>query len=658
MLIASAFAILLTWMVLAVVLVGVGSLVLRRFASDFFLLDSFWLGLCVSVALLEIWTFLQPVNLAINVLLCALAAIGLLENRAILFQRFKSALQTARWSIPLYLGIVMLLAFRASGPCDYYDTGLYGAPVVRWILTYPVVPGLANLNGRFGLNSSVFLCTAALSQGAWKGLGFHLLTGFLVAAIWFTLLPACLRLVRGSSASPADWFYSILAIPMGFWTARTPIVGTQTDEPGAIVCLVATGMLFEEIHRLQRNEAEGHPGSGSVRLIVAATLFALAVAFKQSTMVFAVLAWWLAFFWIWSKGRSTKNRNLYMVGAVALSVAVVLPWCARGVILSGYPLFPATTMAFPADWKVPVPVAHWYVGAVRSFARMPDVPLADTRAMAWLRPWLHLAIHDRSSSQVPFLISLSGLAVVLGLRLRKKTCPLPAWLWLLVPSFAGTFFWLVAAPALRFNQFAIWTTAATLGTWGIVSLAPGPHRAVLTKVVLAGLAALLIWCLISFGWKASYARLLASPGLEPLPTASVVARQTPSGLTVYVPAEGNQCWDAPLPCTSYFDETLRLRNPQSMRYGFTSQSQAQNLPRLQVALPASQPSGLPTFKLSNLLTFQQSFSTHYEYAQASTALPAANFVSYRAYVHQSYADDLFHSESFQGSHRRHPAQRH
>lgn len=57
MLLASAFAILLTWAVLALVLIGLGSLVLCRLDTDFLLLDAFWLGLAVSVALLE---FPQP----------------------------------------------------------------------------------------------------------------------------------------------------------------------------------------------------------------------------------------------------------------------------------------------------------------------------------------------------------------------------------------------------------------------------------------------------------------------------------------------------------------------------------------------------------------------------------------------------------------------
>ena len=46
-------------------------------------------------------------------------------------------------------------------------------------------------------------------------------------------------------------------------------------------------------------------------------------------------------------------------------------------------------------------------------------------------------------------------------------------------------------------------------------------------------------------------------------------RMTSSGLLVYTPKFGDQCWDAPLPCTPYFKESLRLRRPGDMASGFT-----------------------------------------------------------------------------------------
>lgn len=257
--------------------------------------------------------------------------------------------------------------------------------------------------------------------------------------------------------------------------------------------------------------------------------------------------------------------------------------------MSGYPLFPAAALGFPVDWKLPIGVMHWYVAAIGYWGRFEEMGIAKVSGLTWLRAWLDVNLRNRGAVQVPLLISLIGSATVLGHRFRRKAWAFYPWLRLLIPSLAGALFWFFVSPAPRYGQFSIWTAAGTLGTWGIVSLTSGPHREQLTRIVLASLAGLLIWCLISFGWKGPYAVLLGSPPLAALPEPRVTARQTLSGLTVYVPAEGNQCWDAPLPCTPYFDETLRLRNPQSMRFGFVSKSQGSQLPRLQVDLSA-QPS--------------------------------------------------------------------
>jgi hypothetical protein len=429
---------------------------------------------------------------------------------------------------------------------------------------------LANLHGRFGFNSSVFLCIAALGQGPWKELEFHLFTGFMLSALWATLLPACARVVRRVSTSLADWFYIILAIPVLFWTVRARIAGTQTDEPATVVCLIATGILFE--HLCQEDESDPRK-TNAFRLIVATTLFSLAVAFKLSTIVFAVLAWCLAFRGIWLLGRSARQRTKYIFAALALSTLILVPWCARGIILSGYPFYPATVFAQPVAWKIPLSAARWYALGVRSWGRIPDTPFRDTQGLHWLGVWLNRALRNRPAFQVPLAISIAGLVVSLTLRFRGKPHPARPWLSLLFPSIAGIIFWFAASPDLRFAQFAIWTAAATLGAWGIVSLDLQRQRSS-ANLVLAALVFSSIWCLISFGWKEP---LLALRGVQrpaPLPNPALILRHTVSGLAVYVPAQGDQCWDAPLPCTAYFDESLRLRNASSLRWGFTSEGRA------------------------------------------------------------------------------------
>src|SRR5439155_2263053 len=135
------------------------------------------------------------------------------------------------------------------------------------------------------------------------------------------------------------------------------------------------------------------------------------------------------------------------------------------------------------------------------------------------------------------------------------------------------FFWFVASPDPRFAQFAIWTAAATLGAWGIVSWDFHSQRCH-SRPVLAVLLLSSIWCLISLGWKEPFQTLRGVQQPPPLPNPALMIRHTSSGLAAYVPIQGSNCWDAPLPCSAYFDESLRLRDPSSLRSGFISERRA------------------------------------------------------------------------------------
>jgi hypothetical protein len=569
-----AAGLLLTWVLCTAVLIGLGSLILHRFGEGCCLLDDFWMGLAMAVAFLEIWSLLRPVTPAAALLLVAAGFLGLVWNRKKLFGQSKEVLRGVGWPVLAYILIAAYIALRSCGPCDYYDTGLYGAAAVRWIVTYPAVPGLANLHWRLGINSSVFLCDAAMRQGAWANLYFHFFTGLMLAAMWAAIFPSVIRLLRGAPVSTADYFQSLLAIPASSWAVRSKIVGTLTDEPAAIACLFAAGILFSELSR-EEGENRGERG-GNARIVVAASLAALAVTFKLSVIVFSALAWAVAFVWLFSSTRLSRRRGVWITASVVLPAVILLPWVIRGLILSGYPSFPSAILGIPADWRVPAAVANIYVGWVHSFAVTQAYELAPAGKIVALgkfgeaaRWFLGLA-RNREGFQVPFLLSIAGAAALLGCRLRGVGLRRSRSLWLLLPALGGVVFWIVEAPDPRFGQAAIWTLAATLGSLGIAS-SVARLKWLRPRLVSAGLLLAMLWCLFSFGWRQSYRPLESVRALVPLPEVRVVARRTASGLIVYVPAEGNQCWDALLPCTPYFDNTLRLRSPGNLGGGFVSE---------------------------------------------------------------------------------------
>jgi len=127
-------------------------------------------------------------------------------------------------------------------------------------------------------------------------------------------------------------------------------------------------------------------------------------------------------------------------------------------------------------------------------------------------------------------------------------------------------FWFLEAPALRFGEAAIWTVAATLGTFAAAQFLDQVRK---VRIALAGLLMMTAW--------AAHPRLFWNSDMRPsvgvrtflhFPNATLITRKTSSGLTIYVPVETNQCWDAPLPCTPYFLNSLHLRQAGKLESGF------------------------------------------------------------------------------------------
>jgi hypothetical protein len=559
---------------MASALIGIGGAALRFLDSEPELADAFWMGLVGAAGGLELWSLFFPITGDVSIFVLGVGLTGAAVNRKWVNGRIKAIREEAGWwPIAMLAALMFLVAVRSAGPCDYSDTGLYGAGALRWATTYPAVPGLANVHARLGFNSSAFLCMAALDHGPWKGLTHHLFGGFILCGFFPTLAAAWKRIARNDVVWASDWFYAILTVPMAFWAARAKLVGTLTDEPTTIACWAAVGILCERL--------SGKP-SGAYRMVVATALLCLSVTFKLSAAMFVLLAWIVALAMVWTMEVRTASRN-YAALIVAISAAILVPWCIRGMLLSGYPFFPSTAFGFPVDWKVPAGIAKYYARGVQSFGRDPDAYfLKDTEGWKWLGNWLAHAVRNRPAFQTPTLVAVCGSFVALAAQ-RGAKAPLyrgrQRVLWLLLPSLAGIVFWFLLGPDLRFGQFAIWTMAATLGTVGIVALEERSSAAG-RRTASAGILGLMMWCLVSFGWIPPYRELATTEPLSRLRRMDVIEKETRTGLRVQMPVQGIDCWDAALPCAAIFDETLRLRKPGDMRWGFASSASADFIQKL------------------------------------------------------------------------------
>jgi len=559
-----AGCIVLTWMACGILLIGIGSLTLRAFSQAFSALDALWVGLITSATFLAIWNLFWPISSSADYWLVCSGILGVYWQRRQLLGEAREIL-SRKILLAVYAAICAAIAFRAAGPCEYYDTGLYGAQMVRWAQAYPAVFGLANVHGRLGFNSLVFSIDAALGHGPWSNFYFHLFGGFSFCVLWSALLPACSRVIRGEDIEASDWFRAIVAVALSIWSARGFVVGTTTDEPSAVLCLAAAAMIFEALQQKQFVIDASSAMDSSHRLLklaIAATLLVLAVTFKLSVIVFAFLSWILAFTILYSARK--QSRLPWVAGGAGISV--LAPWLAGRVILSGYPFFPNSSFAFSGDWRVPRAIADMYEAWVQIWGR---TELTGAEGVGWLRPWLHAAIRHRAGFQVPMGIALIGFAALIVVRTPARSIQMRG-IWLLLPSISGILFWFWKSPDPRFGQPAIWTLAATVGSLAIEQARAG-LKLLRPRFIVSALAVAIIWCLFSFGWRRAYQVLEPVDGFSGLPSPEIAARHTSSGLTVYVPVKGNQCWESALVCTPYFDESLEMRSPSNMRWGFRSE---------------------------------------------------------------------------------------
>jgi len=259
--------------------------------------------------------------------------------------------------------------------------------------------------------------------------------------------------------------------------------------------------------------------------------------------------------WQWSMMPARKASVLIRTIAAAILFSAL--WMLHGLILSGYIAYPAPVGSLAVDWRVPRSIvqgeAEWIIAWARSPGLHPRDVLGNNQ---WLARWVANVARDRDVIAAAFaLVLAAGFGVAKGRSQEPPTDPTPANGFIfLVPPLVALAVWFVTAPAIRFTIGPLWVIA--IGTLAL-SAARTPRRAStgmhLTMLLTVGIAFII-------GVTEADSRSSSPP---------ITQMTTLSGLTVNVPARGDQCGDAPLPCSSKApDQRLELRQPGSLAKGF------------------------------------------------------------------------------------------
>ncbi len=572
--------------------VGVGLLVRRRRGAGLLQVDdyllAFWVGLTLVTLFLLCWNFVLPVSEVALALVLGTGLIGIGRNLGRVKLNRDRIRRPFTWVAVVFVALLFVssLSLGEMGSPMSYDSGVYHVQGVQWAMKFPVVPGLANLIDQLGFNNSSLLYYAMLNAGPWQGRANHLANGVLILALLLQGIWACCRLLEGDR-HPRRVFDALLIVPSVYLAFGERASSYDTDLPASLVLMVAASAMYASLTCSGRGDRERYSP------VVIAALLGLAVTLKASSGVFAVAAFATILLALGRPGRWHEH-------AIALSVAMVMAavWAGRGIVLSGYPLFPATVGGLAVEWQVPIEHARalmaYIVHGARGSTQNLAVVAGEVGLSGWFPKWLTLIWRDPFSMVVPLAVAFAGLvcfATTRGWRTPSSANERLGW-WLAAPLLPALVAWFVLAPDPRFGVPFFWTAAALV--WGQVSplwrtAGRNAPRGFVGFCVALSLASMVITPLTSRRSKGEgpLTTILKAnlnrpdPGFwaRPVPMPAKTALYTTrTGLNLT--AALDLCWDTPIPCTPTPDPNLRLRDQARLARGFAVQGswQMQNWP--------------------------------------------------------------------------------
>jgi hypothetical protein len=562
------------WATYIIVFLGLGSFLLRILtprATEWDFSAAFWCGFGTLIFFLQITNLVTGIGPATTGCFIAMGCCGYLLHRS----RFASVdwRGLSGWHLLLLILGLIWLSNRALQSPLLDDSGIYHFSSIRWANELPLPPGIGNLHGHLAFNQSYFLFVAFLNNFPSAGYGHNFANSLLFAVAMVTIF--CKRGTFSNltfvnieqDKSFCLQFLLRLLMPITLFFLATcnrsnpPLISSPSPDAAVFILeIVLIAFLMELLGRPDdaKNDRSRQLTVVTCLAFVLITLKLSSVGFVAATLVFALL------FAIRHRDeyRSLKGIPLLMFGS-----ALIMTWVIRSVIASGYLVYPLGGTGLPVDWKVPEHLVRDERLAIWAWARLPVYQSwRIISSWDWIPQWL-LRMADRPDVVAPFgLMFICVLCwFISGARIFHRIDSTVRFLSLLLGvGLVSLAFWFWNAPDPRFLGASLWLVV--LWTAGMaIHLSAPEKRLHLSRAIVCS-----FWIIVILAFIRNGLAVTTSTGgrlAQAVPTSSLVARNTGSGLVVYTPLPGSYCWSGTLPCTPFFRPQLKLRG-NSLSQGF------------------------------------------------------------------------------------------
>lgn len=391
--------------------------------------DFYFIGLCTVGCLFNFWSLFLPTNFIVTVILLFVSLIVTIKNKKYYSSIFKSYLdyliKNKSISFLFLLVTIIVLLFAVILPRNY-DSYLYHINAIQWIEKFRVVPGLANLHNRFGLNSSLFVLCAGFSFSELYNQTFFIINSLTYLFFFYWLIKEIF--IRKGAAG----FFLLLFLYFFTQQYGSDISSPGTDLlPNVLVSYILINLLTEKDVLFKK-----------YLMFIIITLFCLTLKLT----IFPIVTIGLI-----AIHHKFKNVIISIKQLSFFCVIILTPWFIRNIILTGYIIYPFEGIdLFHFDWQVSheslIDINKW----ICSWGRVPFKDCNIVLQMPfkiWFRIWWQNALFK---NQIFYILSLfSPLFIIVYYLIYKKENN-NIFYFSIVVGILGVLFWFFTSPDIRF----------------------------------------------------------------------------------------------------------------------------------------------------------------------------------------------------------------
>lgn len=334
-------AVILSWIVISIVFLSFGDFLIAVYNKlckqneQYGLTDTFLLGMCLTLIPLSISSFWLPSNHYVLLVYLLLSIFYWFIKKERFYSYFARAKASSKglsfyeiifFVVPV-VGFLVVILWQIG----VFDSLYYHQQNIRWNEEFAVVPGLGNIEHRFGFNSNYLLLSAIFS---FRFLFAEAVYSLHVLVLVYVICWIIKEIIQSGYELKR---IALLFVFIGYiFTFAYTFTATSTDAIPNTVSFYLIAMLLLYTERLKKNAL--------FFILVPASL----ITFKLTIIPLVLLS--LYVFVLFVKKRDYKA---ILFASVVAGLVVVL-WLIRNVIITGYLIFPMHEIdLFSVDWKVP-----------------------------------------------------------------------------------------------------------------------------------------------------------------------------------------------------------------------------------------------------------------------------------------------------------------